>query len=436
MNSEAFDAVSWLYGLRHLGVKLGLDNVRALLDLLGRPERSFRSVLVGGTNGKGSVAAMLQSMLVAHGMRTGLFTSPHLVRPNERIRVGEADVSDDELHSGLAFVRSTIASGRLAVHPSFFEVITGCAAHTFRERGVDAAVLEVGLGGRLDATNAVEADVSVVVSIGFDHMATLGPTLGDIAREKGGVIKRDRPVVNGVVQQTALDALRSIARERNAPWVEARQRVRFESEAAGADAFTLSGRRRYPDLRLPLAGRHQIDNARVAVAALETFADACGFVPDPAAVRDGLARTRWPGRLQWIRSKTAADLLLDGAHNPAGARALARYLRDLPAAPWAVLGAMSGKDLDGVVEPIAPWIRGVTVTRPGVERAAPTDEIAAVARRHLARVDVADAPADALDRARSAAGRDGVVLVTGSLYLVGEVLGLLDGNPVPGPVPM
>jgi dihydrofolate synthase/folylpolyglutamate synthase len=432
--------VAWLYGLQHVGVKLGLDNITALLALLGRPDRAYRSILVAGTNGKGSVAAMLAAVLAEHGVRTGLFTSPHLVRPNERIRVGDDDVSDAELDSGLGFLRRTIedglAAGRLSVHPSFFEVVTACAARTFRDRGVEAAVFEVGLGGRLDATNAIDADLAVVVGIGFDHMAILGDSLAAIAREKGGIVKPGRPVASGVVQQTAIDALRAIAALRDAPWIEARLAISLESVSPDRREITLAGRRRYPDLRLALAGSHQIDNARIALAAFEAFAARAGIDVDPAAVRRGLERTRWPGRLQWIRPAGSPALLLDGAHNPAGARALARYLSELEAKPWAVLGAMRGKDVPGIVRPIAPHVAGMTVTRPAVDRAAPAEEVAAVARQHAERVEVAERPAEALDRARVSAGPDGVVLVTGSLYLVGEVLGLLEGRPVPGPVAM
>ena len=224
--------IDWLYGLQHFGIKLGLENIRALLEELEHPERAFRSVLIAGTNGKGSVGAMLQAMLSASGIAPGLFTSPHLVRPNERIRLGDRDIGDCELARRLSCMRGRIEGalgrGALETPPSFFEVITATALEAFGEAGVSIALLEVGLGGRLDATNAVDADVSVVVSIDLDHTKTLGPTLEQIAAEKGGIVRSGRPVVSGVVRQRATGVLQKICREREAPWIDANAATVFE----------------------------------------------------------------------------------------------------------------------------------------------------------------------------------------------------------------
>lgn len=433
--------IEWLYDLQLFGVKLGLDPIRGLLRVLGHPEREYRSVLVGGTNGKGSVAAMVHSMLEAGGVKAGLFTSPHLVRPHERIRIGDADIEDAALDRLLRSTRdrieASLANGDLEVHPSFFEVVTATALQAFRERRVQTAVLEVGLGGRLDATNAVGADVAVVVSVDLDHTKTLGPTLEHIATEKAGIIKPGKPLISGVAHRGAISILERTCRERGSELIDARLAVRLVSESSAS--FTLETKRhRYPGLRLALAGRHQIDNARIALAVYETLADRAGFEPDPAAVSQALATVRWPGRLQWIRrGDDAPDLLMDGAHNPAGARALGDYLRQQGGpAPIALFGAMHGKLLPEMLDQMASVVESMVVTRPDVKRAADPEEIAALARERIPDVEVVADPAEAFRRAVEKAGSERFVLVTGSLYLVGEVLALLEPRPTPGPVSM
>ncbi len=433
--------VAWLYSLQQLGVKLGLDNIRLLFEELGHPERAFSSVLVGGTNGKGSVAAMLHAMLLESGVEAGLFTSPHLVRPGERIRIGRQDIAGDELDRHLGRLRQRIVEslgrGRLTAHPSFFEVTTAAALEVFRDRRLRVAVLEVGLGGRLDATNAVEADLSVIVSIDLDHTKILGPTREHIAAEKAGIIKPGRPLVSGVVRQGAVNVLQSACRERGAHWIDALVAARFAGERG--DEITLeTERRRYPGLRLALAGRHQIHNARVALAAFEAFAERSGIEVSVAAVRRALATVRWPGRLQWVRDPAGGPrLLFDGAHNPAGAATLANYLATLQRpAPVALFAVMQGKLLDGIIESIGPALHGAVITRPSVERAADPHEVAAEVRRHVRCVEVVEDPARGLARARALAGEERFVLVTGSLYLVGEILELIGEERGPGPVSM
>lgn len=430
--------IDWLYGLQHFGIKLGLDNIRALLDLLDHPERAYPCVLVGGTNGKGSVAAMLQAMLSASGVPTGLLTSPHLVRPTERIRVGDEDIASEELDRLLAEMKvridESVADGRLACHPSFFEVVTATALQAFREHGMKAAVLEVGLGGRLDATNAVDDALSVIVSVDLDHVKSLGPTIEAIAFEKAGIVKPARTLVSGVVRQGALDVIRRTCLERGARFLDARVAVALERDEPGE--IVLETRRgRYDSLDLALAGRHQIDNARVALAAYEEIAPECGIEPSAAAVREGLARVRWPGRLQWLRGVGEPDVLFDGAHNPAGARALAAHLeREARVPTVTVLGAMRGKLLAEMLAPLGPFLGRVIVTRPAVRRAAEPAEVAAEVRRFCPSVEIVEDPGDALTHARSIAGT-GFVLVTGSLYLIGEILSGLQAD-APGPVSM
>lgn len=415
------DPVAWLYGLQSHGIKLGLDGIRALLDALDRPDRDLPIVLVGGTNGKGSVASMLDAMLAAHGRSTGLYTSPHLIRPNERIRVGGRDVASPDLDRWLATVRSAcergLASGRLKAHPSFFEVITAVALLAFREEGVEAAILEVGLGGRLDATNATEPSVAAIVTIDLDHVSVLGGTLRQIAIEKAGIARAGRPLVSGVTQPEAIAAIRERCAAVGAMYRDARETPLTE------------------DVRLSLEGDHQRANARVAVATLEAFMKSMGWRVDAEACVRGLESARWPGRLQWIPG--TPRLLLDGAHNAAGSAALAAYLAARhDVRPVLLLAAMADKDLVGILGPLAPHLEAVITTKPSVARAGDPDALVAIARDLGLDAEAREDTRSALEAARRRAGSGGIVLVAGSLYLVGEVLGIVEGSEAPGPVSM
>jgi len=433
--------VAWLYALQSLGIKLGLEGIRALLELLDRPDRAFPILLVGGTNGKGSVSAMLDALFQAHGRRTGLYTSPHLVRPGERIRLFGADISPRDLDRLLVQVRDAcergVATGALATQPSFFEVMTAAALLAFRDAAVDLAVLEVGLGGRLDATNATEPVVSTIVTVDLDHTAQLGDTLAAIAAEKAGIIRRSRALVSGVRQREALAVLRARCATMSATFIDARTAVGIEDGPRGT--FSLrTPVAEYDDLRLPLPGSHQRENARVAAATLEAAAGALGFEIRPAAVRDGLAATRWPGRLQIVPGRPT--LLLDGAHNPAGAEALAVHLAERAASgepkPMLLFGSMKDKDLAGMLRPLSPHVARMIATRPDIPRAMDSGELAKAASELGLEAEAVSGAAAALERARVLAGDDGLVLVAGSLYLIGEVLAALEGLDAPGPVGM
>ena len=415
------EPVSWLYGLQSHGVKLGLDGIRSLLALLDHPERAYPSVLVGGTNGKGSVAAMIDAMLGASGRRSGLYTSPHLVRPNERIRIDGDDLGSHALDCALTVVRDAcergLAEGKLAAHPSFFEVMTASALWAFSQSDVDGAVLEVGLGGRLDATNATEPLVSAIVTIDLDHVATLGATLGEIAAEKAGIVRAGRPLISGVAQPEAVAVLKRSCDTLGATWIDARA----TPLPAGC--------------RLALDGTHQRDNARVAVAAFEAFARAIKLPIDPRAVRHGLESARWPGRLQLVPG--APSILFDGAHNVAGSESLAAHLA-LRGGPKPVLlfAAMAEKDALGMLAPLAPHIASVVATKPDVLRAADSNDLASAARSLGLPAGSEPDTGRALERARALAGPGGLVLVAGSLYLVGRVMAVLEGGESPGPVSM
>jgi dihydrofolate synthase/folylpolyglutamate synthase len=432
MTAQPYDPVQWLYDLQHSGMKLGLDNIRQALDVMGRPEESFTPVLIGGTNGKGSVTAMLDAMLRACGVRSGMFTSPHLVRVNERIRIDGRDIPTDELHRRLDTVRNFmeegIAAGRIAVQPSFFETMTATAILALHKSKVQVGLLEVGLGGRLDATNAVAAALSVIVSIDYDHTKNLGPTLEDIAGEKAGIIKEGMPLVCAVRRKAPRDVLVKIAAERNAPYLDVMERSELGEKPGGVRTIR-TGNGNYTGLRLALHGNHQWHNARTAVVALEQLAGIIGFRIDPDAVAQGLASTRWDGRLQSIPGKP--DMLLDGAHNPAGVAALTDYMKKHHAGerPVLLFGATREKDLNQVLAPLAPYVSGLVATRPDINRAMEPEVIRDYGTGRFEPVLLHHEPQDAVAAARELAGPDGLVLVAGSLYLVGCILAVLEEEP-------
>ncbi|HEV8267191.1 MAG TPA: folylpolyglutamate synthase/dihydrofolate synthase family protein [Thermoanaerobaculia bacterium] len=388
--------LAWLDALGPQRIRPGLAKTRALLACLARPETSFRSILVGGTNGKGSTAAATASILREAGVRAGLYTSPHLVRVNERIRVDGADVSDAELDDVLSLLAAISPAGERA--PTYFEAITVAAFELFRRARVTAAVVEVGLGGRLDATNVLQPEVSVVTNVGLDHVAVLGPTLADIAREKAGIFRSGQPALTAA-EGEPLDVLHAEARRVGARLIEVPASERFDDVS-------------------PLPGVHQRKNLALAAAA------AGALVPlSFDVVRAGVAATRWPGRLQSVR-REGRELLLDGAHNPDGARALAAHLdaSGLAGRVDLVFGGLSDKALEEMFAVLSPRVRRVLVVAPDSPRAVPAGELA----RRLG-LEGAAAAADlaaAIARLDASAEREGPILVTGSLVLVGDALRL------------
>jgi len=426
--------VAGLYLARRVrfGMKFGLETMRALAAEMGHPERALPSLLVAGTNGKGSVVAYCDAVLRASGLRTGRYTSPHLVRVNERIAVGGHDVTDGDFADAVRAVRDAaerlVRRGVLRAHPTFFEALTAAAFAHFRRRRVDVAVLEVGLGGRLDATNIVDPVASAIVSIDFDHEVYLGRTLAAIAGEKAGVLRAGRPTVVGPVATEALEAIRERARRIGARVVEATHGAALvlghARSAAGPQLVDLrTPTRRYAGLR-PLPGAHQRENLLVAIRLLEE-AKALGLPVDLRRVPGAVARTRWPGRLERVPGDP--PLVLDGAHNPAGARALAAHLRGGP--PFVLLfGAMADKDVAGLARELFPLAAAVVLTRPRISRAASPDEIARRSSPLADRAHREPSVARALRLARRLArarGPDTTVVVAGSLYLVGAVMPLL-----------
>lgn len=418
-------AESYLDARARLGMKFGLETMHALTAALGQPQRAFAALTIAGTNGKGSVAAYVDAVLRAGGVAAGRYTSPHLVRVHERITAGGREIRGPDLEDSVGAVRraaeTLVAGGVLRDHPTYFEALTAAAFDHFRRRAVRVAVLEVGLGGRLDATNVCDPAASAIVSVDFDHQAYLGTRLGAIAAEKAGVLRRDRVTVLGPMSAEARDAIGRQAEAVGAQLRDAEEGATLEDHPGGLDVRTPAGV--YRGLR-PLPGAHQRANLLVALRLLEAAREAALPVA-LAAVPAGIAATRWAGRLQHVPGDP--PLLLDGAHNAAGARALADYLRGRGDVVL-LFGAMADKDIEEMAGVLFPRARRVVLTRVGMQRAAEPEELA---RRAGALARDAEREPDiprALARARTLARPGATVVVAGSLYLVGAVLGQLQAE--------
>ncbi len=418
------DSVRFLYSLGNevKTAKYGLERITALLAALGNPERLRRIVHVAGTNGKGSVCAMIESGLRAAGLRTGLFTSPHLVEPTERIRIDGCPVTDAQFSA--AFERVHACAERLLneeaidFHPTYFETVTAMAFLLFQELGTEAVVLEVGLGGRLDATNVVMPELCVITPVDFDHEALLGKSLEAIAGEKAGILKLGVPAVFAAQRPEARTTLEARATELGIEVIHAQERWctdDLQLSAQGSDFTVRDGGEM--QIHCALAGEHQVANAVTAVAALDRF----GIGGD--AIERGIAAARWPGRLD--RISTTPEIILDGAHNPAGARALAAYIERFYSKRHVVMiyGAMRDKAVDEVAGILFAHADEVIATAPRQSRAVDPETIRAIGDHPNVRT-TGDLPAAV---AMASGGDDNrVIFITGSLFLVGEAMALLN----------
>lgn len=422
--------LDYLFDLEQFGIKFGLDNIRILVEALGHPDRAFRVVHIAGTNGKGSVTAMVDAVLRAAGHRTGRYTSPHLVDLAERFVIDGRPVTTDRLERTTDMFRRTVnqllVDGRLLAPPTFFEATTALALLLFAEARVDLAVCEVGLGGRLDATNVLSPVVTAITSIGHDHQQYLGSTLAEIAAEKAGIIKPGVPLVLGAVPPEVAAVVERVAEQRGAPVVRAGEGASVEWAATDVGAWGTRLRlctptRDYGTVSLALAGAHQAGNALVATRVLEQL-DA-GGVPVPAeAVRQGLASTRWPGRLDLRRLPGGREALLDAAHNPEGAQALASFLASESGEPRAlVFAAMRDKDVTDMLRVLAPHVRALIMTRASTSRSAAPEALVAAARTLDVPCPVMAEPSleSALDAAWRLTPR---IAIAGSIFLLGDVM--------------
>ena len=426
------DPLSYLFGLQRFGIKLGLGNMHALTAALAHPERHFRSVLIAGTNGKGSVAAMVERGLRAAGYSTGLYTSPHLIDLSERFALDGRAVDGAVLLKEAEHIRATIerlrASGRLAHPPTFFEATTALALSLFRRREIDIAVLEVGMGGRFDATNVVRPQAVGIPSIDLDHQQHLGATLAEIAFEKAGVIKPHTVVVSAEEKAEARDVLLRAAAARGARFIDAGTEVdaRWRIDAGVTRIEKLrTPRASYGPLRFALRGRHQLRNAAVAVRVLEELSPV-GGPSSRTAIEQALASVQWRGRLEWVDCAAGRRILVDPAHNVAAAEALGAYVTEIcPTGLPFVFGTLADKDGAGMLVALGNAVSRIICTPIANPRARPVRDLAAAARatRPDVPVEFAVSPIAAL----TSAWRTGpVAVVAGSMYLVGEVLHAFD----------
>ncbi|HET6931897.1 MAG TPA: folylpolyglutamate synthase/dihydrofolate synthase family protein [Candidatus Acidoferrum sp.] len=408
--------------------KFNLENITTLLERLGRPDRAYPCVHIAGTNGKGSSAAFLEKILREAGFRTGLYTSPHLERINERIRISGKEIADErfaEIFTRIhAVIEELLAEGKLRAHPTYFECVTALAFEAFARERVDFAVIEVGLGGRLDATNVVTPLVSVITRIDFDHENYLGHSLREIAGEKAGILKPQVPAVFAAQLPEAHEVLVTRATELRCPFVETAEFFRVEKEmlehgCVSATVVETSGGRTF-SLEPQLAGRFQLQNALNAAAAARILQNRNYRITDEHIV-NGIATTEWPGRLE--RLQTRPDVYLDGAHNPGAARALARFLEENFAGRkvFLIFGAMRDKAVDEVTGTLFPYAQEVIFTQPGTPRAVSARQLAEMAGDHARQFTIIEDAKLALESALAKAGPEDAVFITGSLYLVGEL---------------
>ncbi len=400
MVTATYPELDWLYQTQMYGIKLGLDNVHKLLTALELPAPDMKFIHVAGTNGKGSTCAFMHSMLKSASIKAGLFTSPHLVRFNERIRDAEREITDEEIEAGLAKLRLIVADW--SPHPTFFELTLALALDWFRQRGLEWVILETGLGGRLDATNAITPEVSVITRIGLDHMEQLGDTLTKIAGEKAGIIKPNVPVVTGMQAPEVMAVLQRVAKAKKAPLIIVDRPL--------------------TDIELGLEGRHQAWNATLALEAVRE----AGVRLPAILLEQALKQVQWRGRFQRLMGDR---IILDGAHNPEAAAVLVKTWQMVFPGETAeiIFAAARDKNIAGVLEVLNPIVAAWHFTTFHSPRSMPTAQLREIHHN----CDLQDVPitehedlASAL-RATSAQRQ----LVAGSLYLVGEALALLEGEP-------
>jgi dihydrofolate synthase/folylpolyglutamate synthase len=408
--------------------KFDLKNITIVCEHMGQPQREFQSVHVAGTNGKGSTSAMLDSILRAAGLRTGLYTSPHLERINERIRLDGKDIPDEEFAAAFTRVREAIeellAAGRLAAHPTFFECVTAIAFVYFAGAHAEFAVCETGMGGRLDATNILLPEVAVITQIDFDHENYLGHSIEEIAGEKAGIIKPGARVVSAAEHLIARVVIRRRCAEQSAFLVEIENAYFLEDVTARDGCFSFTAISYDSGVRIPIAlrlpGRFQVRNALTALAAARMLAERGAPIDDEGIAR-GFAAATWPGRLERISERP--EIYVDGTHNPAGAREIAVFWEQfLPGRNiYLIYGAMRDKAVDEIAGLLFPRASAVILTTPAQPRAISAPLLAEMTAHHARRAEVVPDPSKALARALELATPEDVIFITGSLYLVGEL---------------
>ena len=429
------DALEYLESFQRFGIRLGLRNIRRLLKLLGNPEKRLKVIHVGGTNGKGSVGAFLFYILKEAGYRVGLYTSPHLIDFRERIRTTQGLISKRELTKLITSLKPQVPS--LKPSPTFFEMTTTLALKYFADQGVDFAILEVGMGGRLDATNVTKPLVSIITNVDFEHTEHLGKSLKKIAYEKCGIIKKGTPVITAENKKEALRVIENTCRKKKVRLfrigkeilIKGQWSIRKPSITNYWQTFNVKGiYGEYENLRISLLGKHQLLNAACAVEAVELLRPKVKITKKE--IRKGLAKTIWPGRLEVKRYTVHGKwltVILDSAHNVAGAKALKEAIRDSFNYKRLILllGILRDKDIKGIVAQLAPLASRIIIIRPQTPRAAEPKEITKIAKKYSGSIVIKEKSSQAIRHAFLCAESKDIILVTGSLYTVGEAIKVL-----------
>ncbi len=415
------EMVSWLYSLQKFGIKFGLSKTSNLLKDFGNPHLGQRYIHIAGTNGKGSVGAMLESILMKSGLKVGFYSSPHLVSFTERFRISREFIKKDQVSSLIKELKEVTSRKEL---PTFFELTTAMALIYFFRRHVDVGIVEVGMGGRLDATNVIYPMVSIVTNIGLEHQEFLGNNIIDIAKEKGGIIKEGVDLVTGVNQPSIISLFESLCKKKRAPFWRVGHNARYRRLPSGLLGY-YGLRDRYKNLELGLKGRFQHRNAALALLTLEILKKKGLNISDDA-IRLGLADLIWPGRLEEVF--TNPTIILDGAHNPSAMRSLAYSIRDDFDFEKLILilGIMEDKDIPNILKEILPLANRVIYTSPAYYRAAKPQYLMDLAKEFGKKGEAHLPLSAAIDRARNLANKGDLILITGSLFTVGEAKSYLD----------
>jgi len=410
-----------LYSLRRYGIILGLDIIGNILKGVGNPQNNFNTIHVAGTNGKGSIASALSTILHKAGYKVGLYTSPHLVRFNERICIDNQPVSDEDVVASYNAVKNVYYGSR---EPTFFEFNTAMAFYEFGKHNVEWAVIETGMGGRLDATNIITPALSIITNISLEHKLYLGNTISEITREKGGIIKKGVPVVTGVTQKNAISALTSIAKSQSAPFYRFGDSFRIRrNRNSSFNYFGIDHVWRH--IQTGLIGKHQINNAALVLAACELLIKN-HLDLTLKNIKDGLEQNRWPGRLEIVSSSPL--ILLDGAHNLNAARHLAKYLSENLSDRniTLLIGILDDKPYKAMLKDLLPLCRKVILTRPKIDRALATEKLYPVARKIISDIHIIPDVDKAIIHAIENASPEDVICIAGSLYVVGEAKELFE----------
>ncbi|MCD6274370.1 MAG: bifunctional folylpolyglutamate synthase/dihydrofolate synthase [Deltaproteobacteria bacterium] len=404
-----------MFGLRRFGIKLGLDTIRSILDDLGNPQERFACIHVAGTNGKGSIASAIASILFTSGYKTGLYTSPHLVKFNERISINNKNISDNNVVASYNAVKNADYGTR---EPTFFEFVTAMALYEFGKEEVEWAVIETGMGGRLDATNILNPEISIISNIAIEHQFYLGNTIEQIAGEKGGIIKESTPVVSGVKQKSAKDVIKDIAKKHSAPLYFSGDDFRIRKTQKGM--FSYFGlEKEWHNIRPGLPGEHQIDNAAIVLAVCEILRSNGLDLPF-SKIREGLLNTQWPGRLEIVCQSPV--VILDGAHNLVASKMLADYLSQNMAGKkiTLVVGILDDKPYEDMLKCLIPVCSRVILTQPEIDRSLSPDQLYPVAEKMISDISIIPDVGEAVKHAVDTALPDEAVCIAGSLYVVGE----------------